>query len=240
VNAQTSSCHTLRVAGSDQWLPFSYVDPARPDRYRGIAHDTVQAIARHLGLKVEVVSGLPWKRIELALEQGTIDVIAGNYYTDERAKKWRLSEPFAIDEVRVFVHRHAPFMAESLSDLIGKSGVVPLGASLGNTFDAIKAQLTLHEVVQHKQMFAMLSKQRVDYMVLPHFGGLIEAENFGYPNIIPLDLTVSYNDVHLAFSRATACQQVIEKANAFIIRSRQNGLLDSIINRYIERSVTLQ
>ena len=45
----------------------------------------------------------PWKRVQKKLEKGEIDMIAGIYYTEERAKKYQYTVSFMDDPVSIFV-----------------------------------------------------------------------------------------------------------------------------------------
>jgi len=173
------SCDSITAAGSDQWIPFAYAEPDS-NTPTGIAYDVVRLIGRELNIPVNFHTGLPWKRIELGLETGSIDLLAGNYWNAERANSWIITDAFANDEVRIFVRSDHAFPFESLKDLEGRSGVMPRGISLGQTFDQYKSRLDIHEVQQHTQMFAMLNLDRIDYMVLPYLNGRIKTKYLGF------------------------------------------------------------
>ena len=228
------SCDSITVAGSDQWLPFAYSE-SDSNTPTGIAYDVVRLIGKKLNIPVNFNTGLPWKRIELGMETGSIDLLAGNYWNAERAESWHITDAFANDEVRIFVRSGHAFPFDSLKDLEGRSGVMPRGISFGQAFDQYKSQLDIHEVQQHTQMFAMLNLGRIDYMVLPYLNGQIKTKNLGFQGkIIALKNNVSVNGVHLSLSKKSDCRHLLPQINKVIQRAKDRGTIKDIIKQYLK------
>lgn len=74
------------------------------------------------------------------LENGELDVIAGAYFTQERARLFAYSAPFAYDDVMVFQHRRNMFRMTGIHDLIGLQGARPQGGSYGDYIDTYAEQ----------------------------------------------------------------------------------------------------
>lgn len=228
-----AACQKIRVVGSDQWVPFAYADVVVPDHPLGIAYDVVRLISRDLGIPVEIEMGLPWLRIELELDTGAADLLAGNYWNDERAMRWAITEPIATDEVRVFTLSDKTFQYQEIADLIGKSGVMPFGISYGQEFDTFKSNLDLDEVRLHTQAISMLALERRDYMILPLYSGKLKVNRMGYKNqIVALPEPLAINNVHLALSRKSPCIVLLELINQAILKRKQDGSIDEIVRRY--------
>ncbi|OZG70769.1 hypothetical protein BTA51_24630 [Hahella sp. CCB-MM4] len=228
-----AACEKIRVVGSDQWIPFAYTSPDQPDKPIGIAYDVVRLLGADLGVSVEIDVGIPWRRIELEMDNGTADLLAGNYWTEQRAKRWAVTRDFASDKVHVFVRKGEEFSYSSLSDLIGKAGVIPAGISLGQEFDSFKPNLDIYEVKQHTQMIEMLMKRRLDYMILPLYSGNLKIKALGYgEGISVLPTPVSVNSVHLSLSRESSCVVLLEKMNRQIERRVADGSIQAIISAY--------
>ena len=229
-----AQCNRLTVAGAEQWRPFAYTVKSPNPTAKGIAHDVVKIIGAELNLSVRQRLEIPWKRIEFQLEQGQIDILAGNYWTQERADKWLLTDPIASESVHLFTLRSKQFKFNSLNDLNGKIGVVPRGISLGADFDEARKTLKILEVRSHEQMYEMLSKQRVDYLVSPHYAAqkfLAKEQN---QNVTMIDKPINTYDVHLSLSPKSPCALLLPRINEIIQDKKLDGSIDSIIQQYTE------
>lgn len=230
-----SSCDKLKVSGSDQWIPFAYSEGDYPNRTPvGIAYEVVALIAQDLNIPLTIQVGLPWARIEALLERGELDLLAGNYWNEERAKKWLVTEDFGEDEVRVFVKKEGRFPFHSLDDLKKKKGLMPFGVSFGQEFDSYKKNLNLDTVHLHQQMIKMLSLDRADYVILPLYSGVSKIKDLGYHGKIEaLERPVNVNKVHLSLSRQSPCAGLLEQINEIIAQRKQDGTFSKIFAKYL-------
>lgn len=227
-------CTSLKAAGAEQWRPFAYTEKSPKPVAKGIAHDFVLLIGKELNLPVQQRLELPWKRIEMQLESGELDVLAGNYWSEERAAKWLLTDSFASEQVHLLTLKSKRFEFESLADLRGKSGVVPRGVSLGKDFDKARANLKVLEVRTHEQMYDMLQKERVDYMVSPYFAATRHLQDEKNQHIVILPNPINSYDIHLSLSPSSPCALLLPKINQVIQDKKLDGTLDQIIQRYTQ------
>jgi polar amino acid transport system substrate-binding protein len=83
----------IRVAAFDSNPPFGFLD-AKSHQIVGLDVDVAQAIAKKIGVKVELVPTNPANRIPL-LVSGKADIVAANFtITDERRKQIDFSEAY--------------------------------------------------------------------------------------------------------------------------------------------------
>lgn len=83
----------LRAAVFDSNPPFGFLD-AKTKKIAGLDVEYAEAIARKLGVKLELVPTNPANRIPL-LVSGKADIVAANFtITDERAKQIDFSQPY--------------------------------------------------------------------------------------------------------------------------------------------------
>jgi polar amino acid transport system substrate-binding protein len=98
--------------------PFVYEDPANPKHLLGFEVDIANAIARRLGVKARFAQ-YAWSNLVPSLERGDFDIaLNGLEYTDERADRILLSEPYFVYAETLAVRAGAPYT--SLEDLKGK------------------------------------------------------------------------------------------------------------------------
>lgn len=234
--SQASECEELVVAGAEQWHPFAYTELAGTSndlQAKGIAHDVIKMVTTELKLPLRQLAGIPWKRIELELEKGEIDVLAGNYWTEERAAKWLITDPIASESVNLFTLKGAEFDFMTLADLRGKRGVVPMGISLGKDFDQAREQLDILEVRTHEQMYEMLHLRRVDYLVSPRYAAQRHRQRVENSNVVMLPEAINRYSVHLSFSRQSKCAGLLQEFNRVIQQKRSDGSIDRVVQGYI-------
>ena len=83
----------IRVAAFDSNPPFGFLD-AKTRQISGLDVDVAQAIAKKIGVKLELVPTNPANRIPL-LVSGKADIVAANFtVTEERKKQIDFSEPY--------------------------------------------------------------------------------------------------------------------------------------------------
>lgn len=226
-------CNELTVVGSDQWIPFAYSEYGQP---KGIAFDTVQLLALDLGLELRFKFNIPWKRLELLMDNGDADLLAGNYWTEQRDKKWAISQAFSQDEIRIFRRTDKTIQYSRLADLKTHRGLIPRGVSLGATFDSFKPQLNLDEVQTHNQMITMLNIGRADYIVLPLFNGQRKINQMGLgQELVSVTPAISVNRVHLSLSKKALCfsQDRLTQFNEAISKRLKDGSIKKIEETYM-------
>jgi len=231
--AETSKCEQFVVAGAEQWVPFAYHKHQEGQlQAKGIAHDVIELIADDMGLKVKQKVGMPWKRIEYELEQGSLDILAGHYWSKARADKWLLTRAIAHEPVKLLTLKSTTFAFDKLMDLSGRIGVVPRGISLGQDFDQARKALRILEVRTHEQMYEMLNRGRVDYMVSPEFAALQHLRKAHNQNITFLDKAINLYPVHLSFSRHSACRELFPEFDRILGQKLTDGSIEVILSRY--------
>lgn len=87
------------IGGEYDYPPYSQLD--RDGRPSGFNSELTREIAKKMGLTIEIKLG-PWTEIRKALENGKITAIQGMYYSEERAKTFEFSPPFATINHVVF------------------------------------------------------------------------------------------------------------------------------------------
>lgn len=106
----------IRVAAFDSNPPFGFLD-AKTRQISGLDVDVAQAIARKLGVKVELVPTNPANRIPL-LVAGKADIVAANFtITDERRKQVDFSEPYFASGQQFIVRKGSLKAPEQLKGL---------------------------------------------------------------------------------------------------------------------------
>jgi len=234
VNVQ--ACQVLRVAGANDWPPVAIInkDTREPE---GIAYDFAKIVGKELNIPVELNATLPWKRMLSYLEKGKIDMTAALYLTKEREVLYQFTTPYFENEARVFVVKGKEFSFEKFEDLIGRSGGLSLG-SYGEKFETFAKQHKLH--LGRDKSATLLTRKllagRYDYFILDYLNGMLYLKDEGLQEqIVALPTPISTEPVHFALSRQSPCLALVPQINAVIEKSKQDGTLQTIVDKYIKK-----
>ena len=235
-NAFAQECKQLRIAsGANAWVPISYLN-SETQEFEGIAFDLINAISQKLNLPIEVKK-VPWKRMLKYLEDGTLDMGVAIYWNQERNKKYLYTEPYFINEIRVYVKKGREFPFYQLDDLIGRKGIVPDGGSFGEEFDSFakKHALDLYRVQRKEQLAGLVLAERGDYFVQAYLDGVAYLKNYDLQDdIVPLPHPLATTNVHFAISRQSPCKQFLPQINQSIEALKRDGVLERIVRKYIK------
>jgi len=232
------ACDTLRLNGSFSWYPVVMREQDQVDA-DGIVPAVAAEIARRLNLTLVYAPIAPFKRQVLELENGTLDVILGAYWTRERADKFQYTSSVFDDEVAVFVRKGSEFAFNDWGDLKGRSGIRPYGGSYGEDFDRYAERNLMIRFVEavpdtfSQNMLATLHHQREDFAVLGRFNGLQMIQQAGLAGkIVDLEKPITANAVHMLFSRTSPCAAVVDRFEATLRELKAEGWVDELLTRY--------
>ena len=148
---------TLIVALEGAWSPWCYHDDT--DTLVGYDVEVSRAIAEHLGLEPEYVEG-EWDGLFAGLDAGRYDIVCnGVEVTEERAKSYDFSEPYAYIHTALAVREDNTDIT-SFEDLAGKTTANSIASTYMTLAESYGAEVlgvdTLDETIQ------MLLSGRVD------------------------------------------------------------------------------
>ena len=148
---------TLIVALEGAWSPWCYHDDT--DTLVGYDVEVSRAIAEHLGLEPEYVEG-EWDGLFAGLEAGRYDIVCnGVEVTEERAKSYDFSEPYAYIHTALAVREDNTDIT-SFEDLAGRTTANSIASTYMTLAESYGAEVlgvdTLDETIQ------MLLAGRVD------------------------------------------------------------------------------
>lgn len=126
----------LRVGAETTFPPFEYQEQGSSE-YTGFDMDLIRAIAKELGLSVEIKS-MQFDGLIPALQAGNIDaIISAVTITDERKAKVDFSDPYYNSGLAIVVPRDNTAV-KSFKDLEGKKLAVQIGTTSASEAKKIK------------------------------------------------------------------------------------------------------
>jgi len=121
-----SEKNKIIVGGEVDYPPYSFLD--KNGEPTGFQVELTRAIAKTMGINIEIRLS-PWPEARKALEDGSIDIIPGMFYSEDRAKNFDFSPPFSIVSVAIFVRINSPSV-QSIEDLRNKEIIVMRGEAM--------------------------------------------------------------------------------------------------------------
>lgn len=223
----------VKISGHPDWPPFSWQSG---DKMVGIGAELAEIVCKDLGLTAQVAPAGNWKRVQSDAADGTLDMIAGIYVTDER--KGYLDyppTPFTDDLNVVWVVKSRAFPFNSWNDLIGKRGTAMLGDSYGEKFDQfMKDKLTVDRVSTPDLNFKKLVAGRADFYPFSLYGGQIQAKQLGFDDKVEsLPNPLSKEGAYLAISKKSPIVKYLPQIDADIKKRVADGTVDKLVKKYV-------
>ena len=180
-NLQLPTDRLLVVGGDRNFPPFEFLDESgRPTGYNV---DLTRAIAREMGLNVEIRLGWWSERLE-ALKTGKIDVIQGMFYSPGRDLTFDFTPAHTVSHLVAVVRKGEGPAPESVKALGGKRIVVENGDILHDFAleNGLEKQIT--PVDDQEAALSELSDGRYDCALVLRDTALYLIEKHGWSNLV--------------------------------------------------------
>ncbi len=217
--------NVFKMATNAAFPPYEYKEG---DKFVGIDIDIAEAIAKELGMTLEVVD-MEFDSIITSVNKGEVDVgIAGMTITDERLEEVNFSSSYATGIQVVIVNEGSDI--KSIEDLDGKK----IGVQLGTTGDIYATEdYGADNVTQYsKGADAVLALKGgdVDAVIIDNEPAkAFVAENEG---LTILDTEYAVEDYAIAVAKDN--DELLDKINAALEKLTADGTIDEIISKYIK------
>lgn len=223
--AENTDGGVLRMGTNATFPPYEYVD--ENNEVAGIDADIAAAIAEKLGMELEITD-MAFDSLIPALQSDTIDIVlAGMTVDPERAEQVNFTDSYATG-VQVIIVPEGSDIA-SPDDLEGKN----IGVQTGTTGDLYCTDDYGQEFVKQFDngplAVAALVNGQVDCVVIDNE----PAKNYVAANQGLKILDTAYANEEYAAAIAKDNTELFEQVNAAIQELKEDGTLDSIIEKYI-------
>ena len=223
--AENTDGGVLRMGTNATFPPYEYVD--ENNEVAGIDADIAAAIAEKLGMELEITD-MAFDSLIPALQSDTIDIVlAGMTVHPERAEQVNFTDSYATG-VQVIIVPEGSDIA-SPDDLEGKN----IGVQTGTTGDLYCTDDYGQEFVKQFDngplAVAALVNGQVDCVVIDNE----PAKNYVAANQGLKILDTAYANEEYAAAIAKDNTELFEQVNAAIQELKEDGTIDSIIEKYI-------
>ena len=215
------------VLATDPWPPFYGPDIKNGGYLTEIVKESFKRVG--YDCKVEFV---PWKRAVDEAKKGKYDGLLGAFYTEDRLKDFKYSEPVTESQLVFFSKKGRDIPYKKLEDLSQyKIGVIG-GYQYSEEFDAAeylykeevpKVEQNIKKVIADRIDIFIDSKEVVLYLLrttLSDYSGLLEM----------IDPPYKINQLYIPISKkVTNYEQIVHDFNRGLSMIREDGTYDNIM-----------
>lgn len=202
-----SECASLSATGNPEYPPFLWQSQAGHHLNGAVSH-LLQRLSEKIQTPITTQYVGPWSRSQQEVRSGRVDLMAGAFYTSERADYMEYFSP-AMMFTRSVVWQAVDhsFSYHQPSDLVGRWGVTVINNSFGEQFDDYaRDHLNLLKVASLEQAFNMLTAGRADYVLYERGPGMAYAEHLGIlDKVSAVEPSISSEGLFLAISKLSPC-----------------------------------
>ncbi|NLQ18246.1 transporter substrate-binding domain-containing protein [Marinomonas sp. M1K-6] len=204
----STSCSSLSASGNSEYPPFLWRETPTSARLLGINRLILDEVSRRIGIPITLSHVGPWSRAQTEVKNGRVDLMAGAFYTNERANYMDYFAPVMLHTTSVvWQHKGKAFPFNKKEDLEGKWGVTVINNSFGQEFDQYaQRHLNILSVASLSQALRMLAADRVDYVLYEKNPAHAYASLLGLSDIIvPVLPYISSEGLYLTMSKKSPC-----------------------------------
>lgn len=228
--------------GFNNWAPYSWIDTS--GKAIGLDVDMLTLIAANVGCEIDLIK-MPVKRAHQMIKAGSLDMLMGASYTEERNEYAYFSESYRDEEVRLFVtaDKASEITIDQWQDIFNRklTLLAPSYGWYGKDYFESKAELIRQNLLVISpttvQSVQMLAYGRGDILIGDAISLPYVANHSADVTITPLALIVDSNNIHFMISKKTQHTELLEEINRTISTLSNHGALARIVNKWQQISV---
>jgi polar amino acid transport system substrate-binding protein len=229
-----SSCDSLTASGNSEYPPFLWRENDTSTELHGINRLIIDELSRRIEIPIRLIHVGPWSRAQTEVKNGRVDLMAGAFYTNERADYMDYFTPVMLHTTSVVWQRKDKrFPFSKKEDLEGKWGVTVINNSFGQEFDQYaQRNLNILAVASLSQALRMLDADRVDYVLYEKNPAHAYATMLGLSDtIVPVLPYISSEGLYLTMSKKSSCNDsgVKQRIAIALQEMKQDGFTEQAL-----------
>lgn len=203
-----STCTSLTASGNSEYPPFLWRETPTSIDLNGVNRFIMDELSRRINIPIKLIHVGPWSRAQGEVKSGRVDLMAGAFYTNERADYMDYFTPVMLHTNSVVWQRKDKmFPFNKKEDLVDKWGVTVINNSFGQEFDQYSQRnLNVLTVASLSQALRMLAADRVDYVLYEKNPAHAYATMLGLSDsIVPVMPYISSEGLYLTMSKQSPC-----------------------------------
>jgi polar amino acid transport system substrate-binding protein len=221
------SPHTVVVGGDRDYPPYEFVD--KDGRPAGYNVDLTRAIADVMGMKVEFRFG-SWSEMRSGLKDGSIDILQGISWSEERAKQLDFTPPHTIVHHAVFARKGTPVVG-SLEELRGKKVVVFRDGIMHDLLVRMGFGQDLILTGTPADALRLLASGKCDYCVVASLPGMYLIRELKLGNLVQVAKSVSSQKYCYGVNKGNA--ELLARFSEGLAIVMQTGQYQAIYDKWL-------
>lgn len=200
------ACTSIVATGNPEYPPFLW-RAEQGNELHGALANLMTKLSERIDIPIETVYVGPWSRSQQEVRSGRVDLMAGAFYTSERADYMEYFSPaMMFTKSVVWQSNVAPFEYQGWNDLVGRWGVTVINNSFGQEFDTFaKQHLNVLTVASLEQALSMLGAGRADYVMYERNPGVAYVQKLGLEGVRYVEPAISGEGLFLTISKMSSC-----------------------------------
>ncbi|MGO3344607.1 MAG: substrate-binding periplasmic protein [Marinomonas sp.] len=230
----SSICTSLTATGNAEYPPFLWRVSDKSDQYLGANRFLMDELSHRIHIPIILKYVGPWSTSLADVKSGRVDMMAGIFYTNNRARYMDFFSPIMLHTTSVVWQRKDKmFSFHSRDDLKGEWGATVMNHRFSKSFDDFaKKNLNMLSVSNLSNAFRMLMENRVDYVLYEKKPGIAYASILGFDgDIVFLQPAISREGLYLAMSKLSPCNTPVikHKITAALHDIEEQGLAEKAL-----------
>ncbi|HEY6839238.1 MAG TPA: transporter substrate-binding domain-containing protein, partial [Geobacteraceae bacterium] len=215
------------VGGDRDYPPYEFLD--KNGQPAGFNVDLTKAIADVMGMKVAFRFG-GWSEMRAALMDGSVALLQGISYSEERSKTLAFSPPHTIVNHAIFARKGTPPVT-SLEELRGKEIIVFRDGIMHDFLVARGFSKELHLTATPAGALRLLASGKHDYAVLAMLPGMYLIRELKLGNVVPVAKSISTQRYGYAVKKGN--EELLGRINEGMAILKKTGQYQEIYDKWL-------
>ena len=215
------------IGGDRDYPPYEFID--KDGKPAGYNVDLTRAIADVMGMQVAFRFG-GWSEIRSALMSGSVNVLQGISYSEERARILAFSTPHTIINHAIFARKDTP-PVRSVEELRGKQVIVFQDGIMHDYLKSLGFGSNLILTDTPADALRLLSSGRHDYAVLAMLPGMYIIREHKLSNLIPVAKSISTQRYGYAVKKGD--EELLARFNEGLAILKKTGRYQEIYDKWL-------
>lgn len=215
------------IGGDRDYPPYEFLD--KNGKPAGYNVELTRAIADVMGMQVEFRFG-GWSEMRTALINGSVDVLQGISYSDERTRTLSFSPPHTIINHAIFARRET-LPVSSVEELRGKEIVVFRDGIMHDYLASLGFGQNLIMTDTPADALRLLASGKHDYAVLAMLPGMYIIRENKLSNLVPVAKSISTQRYCYAVKKGN--EELLARFNEGLAILKKTGRYQEIYDRWL-------
>ena len=221
------SSQAIIIGGDRAYPPYEFID--KDGQPAGYNVELTRAIAEVMGMKVEFRFG-GWSEMRSALMTGSVDVLQGISYSDERTKTLAFSPSHTIINHAIFARKDTRPVS-TLEELRGKQIIVFQDGIMHDYLKSLGFGSSLVLTETPVDALRLLSSGKHDYAVVAMLPGMYIIRELKLSNLIPVAKSISTQRYGYAVKKGN--EELLARFNEGLAILKKTGQYQEIYDRWL-------